>query len=132
MALSIFGLRHCGRRLPRRDHPSAYGQMGRCLSPCLGDLDPNLYRQRLDEALRLFQGEGGLRLLEHVEAQMRTASAERRFERAAWLRRRVSGIPASMSVDATIDLASEAYPTIFTWSFDSISGASGAWCSTPP
>ena len=51
---SLFGLRHCGRRLPRREHPSAYGQMGRCLSPCLGDLDPNLYRRRLDEALRLF------------------------------------------------------------------------------
>jgi len=86
---SIFGLRHCGRRLPRRDHPSAYGQMGRCLSPCLGDLDPNLYRRRLDQALALFQGEGGLALLEHVEAQMRSASAERRFERAAWLRRRL-------------------------------------------
>ncbi len=85
---SIFGLRHCGRRLPRRDHPSAYGQMGRCLSPCLGDLDPNLYRRRLDEALRLFQGDGGARLLEHVEAQMRAAAAEQRFERAAWLRRR--------------------------------------------
>ncbi len=86
---SIFGLRHCGRRLPRREHPSAYGQMGRCLSPCLGDLDPNLYRRRLDEALRLFQGEGGARLLRHVEAQMRAASAEQRFERAAWLRRRL-------------------------------------------
>ena len=45
---SLFGLRHCGRKLPRRAHPSAYGQMGRCLSPCLGDLDPNLYRERLD------------------------------------------------------------------------------------
>jgi DNA polymerase III subunit epsilon len=85
---SIFGLRHCGRRLPRRDHPSAYGQMGRCLSPCLGDLDPNLYRRRLDEALRLFLGDGAGRLLAHVEAQMRAAAAEQRFERAAWLRRR--------------------------------------------
>jgi DNA polymerase-3 subunit epsilon len=87
---SIFGLRHCGRRLPHREYPSAYGQMGRCLSPCLGDLDPNLYRRRLDEALHLFQGEGGgARLLEHVETQMRAASAEQRFERAAWLRRRL-------------------------------------------
>jgi DNA polymerase-3 subunit epsilon len=86
---SIFGLRHCGRRLPRRDHPSAYGQMGRCLSPCLGDLDPNLYRRRLDEALRLFLGDGASRLLEHVESQMRSAAAEQRFERAAWLRRRL-------------------------------------------
>jgi DNA polymerase III subunit epsilon len=86
---SIFGLRHCGRRLPRRDHPSAYGQMGRCLSPCLGDLDPNLYRRRLDEALRLFQSDGGQRLLAHVEGQMRRAAAEQRFERAAWVRRRL-------------------------------------------
>jgi DNA polymerase-3 subunit epsilon len=86
---SIFGLRHCGRKLPRREYPSAYGQMGRCLSPCLGDLDPNLYRRRLDEALRLFLGDGAQRLLDHVEGQMRSAAAEQRFERAAWLRRRL-------------------------------------------
>jgi DNA polymerase III subunit epsilon len=86
---SLFGLRHCGRRLPRRDHPSAYGQMGRCLSPCLGDLDPNLYRRRLDEVLRLFVDTGRERpLLAHVCAQMRAAAAEQRFERAEALRRR--------------------------------------------
>jgi DNA polymerase-3 subunit epsilon len=86
---SLFGLRHCGRRLPRREYPSAYGQMGRCLSPCLGDLDPNLYRRRLDAALRLFLSDGGRALLEHVEGQMRRAAFEQRFERAAWLRRRL-------------------------------------------
>ena len=86
---SLFGLRHCGRRLVRRDHPSAYGQMGRCLSPCLGDLDPNLYRRRLDQALRLFvDGDGRELLLAHVETQMREAAGQRLYERAAWLRRR--------------------------------------------
>ena len=87
---SLFGLRHCARKLPRRYWPSAYGQMGRCLSPCLGDLDPNLYRRRLDEALALFTGEGdgGAALLAHLDAQMRAAAAEQNFERAAWLRRR--------------------------------------------
>src|SRR5215210_1761758 len=87
---SLFGLRHCGRTLPRRDHPSAYGQMGRCLSPCLRDLDPNLYRERLDAALSLFGGEhdGGAALLAHIEHQMLAASEARRYERAAWLRRR--------------------------------------------
>jgi DNA polymerase-3 subunit epsilon len=87
---SLFGLRHCGRRLPRREYPSAYGQMGRCLSPCLGDLDPNLYRRRLDETLRLFMGssDAGARLIAHVEEQMRVAAVEQRFERASWLRRR--------------------------------------------
>ena len=88
---SLFGLRHCGRRLQIREHPSAYGQMGRCLSPCLGDLDPNLYRRRLDEALRLFLGEadGRDRLLAHVRRQMREAAAKQHYERAAWLRRRL-------------------------------------------
>ena len=86
---SLFGLRHCGRRLPRRDHPSAYGQMGRCLSPCLGDLDPNLYRRRLDEVLSLFTTPADNQpLLDHVDAQMRAAARQQRYERAASLRRR--------------------------------------------
>lgn len=88
---SLFGLRHCGRTLKRRPHPSAYGQMGRCLSPCLGDLDPNAYRRRLDAALALFAdpraGEAHP-LLRHVEAEMHAAADARQYERAAWLRRR--------------------------------------------
>ena len=87
---SLFGLRHCGRRLPRREHPSAYGQMGRCLSPCLGDLDPNLYRERLDAALRLFVDgrDGGAALLAHIDAQQSAAVKAQNYERAAWLQRR--------------------------------------------
>jgi DNA polymerase-3 subunit epsilon len=87
---SLFALRHCGRGMKRREWPSAYGQMGRCLSPCLGDLDPNAYRRRLDEALALFtgDGDGGRALLAHLDAEMRAAAAEQRFERAGWLRRR--------------------------------------------
>jgi DNA polymerase-3 subunit epsilon len=93
---SLFGLRHCGRKLRLRQWPSAYGQMGRCLSPCLNDLDPNLYRRRLDEALALFTGEGdgGTALLAHLDEQMRAAAADHRYERAAWLRRRRERIAA--------------------------------------
>jgi DNA polymerase III subunit epsilon len=93
---SLFGLRHCGRTLPRRSHPSAYGQMGRCLSPCLHDLDPNVYRERLDAALALFTsgGDGGAALLARVDAQIREASAARRYERAAWLQRRRTRLEA--------------------------------------
>ena len=93
---SLFGLRHCGRRLPRRQHPSAYGQMGRCLSPCLGDLDPNLYRERLDSALRLFVDgrDGGGALLDHLEGQLRAATQACQYERAAWLARRRARLEA--------------------------------------
>jgi DNA polymerase-3 subunit epsilon len=86
---SLFGLRHCGRTLPKREWPSAYGQMGRCLSPCLQDLDPNAYRGRLDQALALVGGgEAGRGLLLHVERQMHAAAREHAYERATWLRRR--------------------------------------------
>jgi DNA polymerase-3 subunit epsilon len=88
---SLFQLRRCGRRLKLRPHPSVYGQMDRCLSPCLGDLDPNAYRRRLDEALGLFSADGdaGESLLATIEEQMRAASEARRYERAAALHRRL-------------------------------------------
>ena len=86
---SLFGLRHCGRKLVIREHPSLYGQMGRCVSPCLGDLDPNAYRRRLDEALGLFDGaDGPERLLARFDEEMARASSELHYERAAVMRDR--------------------------------------------
>jgi hypothetical protein len=63
--------------------------MGRCCSPCLGDLDPNAYRRQLDAALGIFDGgDGGRRLLAEIDRQMSDAAGERRYERAAALLRR--------------------------------------------
>src|SRR5215212_10610453 len=86
---SMYRLRHCGRKLKLREHPSAYGQMGRCVSPCLGDLDPNAYRRQLDLALGHFEEPGaGEALLEELDRRMREAAVAERFERAAALLRR--------------------------------------------
>jgi DNA polymerase III subunit epsilon len=86
---SMYRLRHCGRTLKVREHPSAYGQMGRCVSPCLGDLDPNAYRRQLDLALGHFEEPGaGEALIEELDRRMREASDAQRFERAATLLRR--------------------------------------------
>jgi DNA polymerase III subunit epsilon len=126
---SLFGLRHCGRRLVRREHRSAYGQMGRCLSPCLGDLDPNLYRRRLDEALRLFTGgsDGGRCLLEHVERQMRAAADQRRYERALWLRRRARRLGAILGrLDGVLE-ATHARPRLAIVRHPAGSGADAFW-----
>jgi DNA polymerase-3 subunit epsilon len=86
---SLYRLRHCGRTLKLREHPSAYGQMGRCVSPCLGDLDPNAYRRQLDLALSHFERPGaGEALIAEIDRRMLDASQEHRYERAAALLRR--------------------------------------------
>ncbi len=86
---SLYRLRHCGRTLELREHPSAYGQMERCVSPCLGDLDPNAYRRQLDEALSFFDAaDGRERLLAEIDARIAAASRDHRYERAAALLRR--------------------------------------------
>ena len=86
---SLYRLRHCGRRLKLREHPSAYGQMGRCVSPCLGDLDPNAYRRQLDQALAHFERPGaGEALIDEIDERMREAAPSARYERAAALLRR--------------------------------------------
>jgi DNA polymerase-3 subunit epsilon len=86
---SMFRLRHCGRSLKRREHPSAYGQMGRCCSPCLGDLDPNAYRRQVEKAMSVFWSpDARADLLMQIDEAMRDASRAQRFERAAALVRR--------------------------------------------
>jgi DNA polymerase-3 subunit epsilon len=86
---SMFRLRHCGRRLHVREHPSAYGQMGRCCSPCLGDLDPNAYRRQVEKALSVFwSADARLALLAELDDQMRAAAKAQLYERAAGLVRR--------------------------------------------
>ncbi|HET8819957.1 MAG TPA: exonuclease domain-containing protein [Thermoleophilaceae bacterium] len=86
---SLYRLRHCGRTLKVREHPSAYGQMGRCVSPCLGDLDPNAYRRQLDLALGHFEKPGaGEALIEELDRRMVEAAQDQLYERAAALLRR--------------------------------------------
>jgi DNA polymerase-3 subunit epsilon len=86
---SLYRLRHCGRKLKVREHPSAYGQMGRCVSPCLGDLDPNAYRRQLDLALGHFEEPGaGAALIEELDRRMVEAAQDQLYERAAALLRR--------------------------------------------
>jgi DNA polymerase-3 subunit epsilon len=63
--------------------------MGRCVSPCLGDLDPNAYRRQVDLALSHFDRPGaGEALIAEIDRRMLEASQERRYERAAALLRR--------------------------------------------
>src|SRR4051812_22293757 len=140
---SLFALRHCGRALPRRDSPSAYGQMSRCLSPCLRGLDPNAYRRRLDEALAPFggHGDGGEALIAKIEEQMADAAATQRYERAAVLlrrRERLAGLVERLSglleaTHARSRLVLAKHPAKPHWdAFWIVAGLVADWGPLPP
>jgi DNA polymerase-3 subunit epsilon len=102
--------------------------MGRCLSPCLGDLDPNLYRRRLDEVLRLFVDEPERQpLLEHVRRQMRAAAAAQRFERAEALRRRARRLAIVLERLGGVLEATHARPRLILASHPVGPGLEGFW-----
>ena len=117
--------------------------MGRCLSPCLGDLDPNLYRRRLEEALRPFSGDGdgGAGLLDWIDEQMRAASDERRYERAAVLLRRRERLEALLgrlsglleAAHARSRLVLARHPSKERWdAFWIVAGRVADWGELPP
>jgi len=77
----------CLRRSPNGAKCS-YGQMGRCLSPCDGSVSMDAYRVAVAEAAEFAAGRRAGRA-EELRRQMRRASADLQFERAAALKARL-------------------------------------------
>ena len=140
---SLFRLRHCGRSMKRRDHPSIYGQMGRCCSPCLGDLDPNAYRRQVDAALALFDGSETAEelLLSDLDRRIAQASGSRHYESAAALSRRrerlaelldrLGGVLRAVHADPRLVLAPHPTKKRFD-AFWIIGGRVADWGPVPP
>jgi len=74
----------CLRRSPDASR-CAYGQMGKCLSPCDGTISMDDYRSAVAEASRYAAGQRR-QVREALAERMRRASAELAFERAARLK----------------------------------------------
>ncbi len=140
---SLFRLRHCGRTMKRREHPSVYGQMGRCCSPCLGDLDPNAYRHQVDRAMALFDGSEAAEdlLLSELDRRIAEASADRHYEAAAALLRRrerlagvlsrLGGMLRALHADPRLIVAAHPVKDRFD-AFWIVGGRVADWGALPP
>jgi len=81
-----FKLRKCRTKdFKTRTRPCLHCQMDGCLAPCCLDVDPQTYREQVDEAVMFLRGRTG-DLVAKIKRQMDTAARAQEFEKAARLR----------------------------------------------
>jgi DNA polymerase-3 subunit epsilon len=87
-----FPIRRCTKAMRRttRFSPCALAEMGRCLAPCDGRVDPERYGESVRSLISSLTKPGGL--LGALEARMRDLAAEERFEEASLSRDRLSAL----------------------------------------
>lgn len=77
--------------------------IGKCMAPCLG-ADPDEYHEMVTELCMFLEGKRG-EILNRLEKQMKTASEEMRFERAAALRDRIKIIKGMLEDQKAVSIS---------------------------
>ena len=86
-----FKIRRCGGPLPKRDRPCIDHEIGRCDAPCVGSIGRAEYGMLVESAAHLLAGDVRA-LARELEEEMRHASSEKQFEKAASLRDEVAAL----------------------------------------
>ena len=87
----LYPVRHC-RTFHKRETPCLYYHMKQCKAPCCGKIDKEEYNSYIEEITSLLSGQTDS-AIEKMTAEMKAASANLDFEKAARLR---DGIKALM------------------------------------
>ena len=83
---SLFPLRNCkGSKLKKRDRPCLNRQIGKCLAPCAGNANRELYLEHVGKIIMLLEGRNR-DLVTTLKQQMQVASKTLDFEKAATIR----------------------------------------------
>jgi len=87
-----FPLRTCSpQSFRRRKRPCLNHQMGRCLAPCTGEVDPEEYNELVGQVKMILSGKGKP-LLDEIKRRMNEASENMNFEDAAVYRDRLQAV----------------------------------------
>ena len=104
----LFPLRKRGTVFKERDQPCLNFHIGRCAAPCVGNIDPEEYQQRVAAVRKLLTGKSA-DLLRELRARMEREAVALRFEKAAALRDQIRAISEVTDSDQNVvDFSREA------------------------
>lgn len=79
-----FKIRQC-KSFKYKDRPCLNYHIKKCLAPCMGYVSKEEYRKQIDEIIELLEGRTE-KILRDIEKQMKEASLNQEYEKAAYLR----------------------------------------------
>lgn len=91
---NIFMIPHCSKKFPRdigKTRPCLYHAMGRCSAVCTGQVRQSEYKKLYKDIAQFLEGKDES-LIKQLEEQMREASQNLEFERAALIRDRIESL----------------------------------------
>jgi excinuclease ABC subunit C len=105
LLLRVFPVRTCSNGVFRRagqiGRPCLLGYIGKCSAPCVGRVDAAEHRRIAEDFCAFMSGQTE-RFTRRLEAQMRSASNEQDYERAARLRDDVGALRRAMEKNAVV------------------------------
>ena len=104
----LFPLRKRGTVFKEREQPCLNFHIGRCAAPCVGNIEPEEYQQRVAAVRKLLTGKSA-DLLRELRARMQREATALRFEKAAALRDQIRAISEVTDSDQNVvDFSREA------------------------
>ncbi|HVQ88412.1 MAG TPA: excinuclease ABC subunit UvrC, partial [Actinomycetes bacterium] len=103
--LRVFPIRSCKpgvfRRAKQSDRPCLLGYIGKCSAPCVGRVTPEEHRALVDDLCSFLAGDTQ-RYIKRIEREMKAASAEQDYERAARLRDDLKALERALERNAIV------------------------------
>ncbi len=105
LLLRVFPMRSCRpgvfKNHKQLGRPCLLGYIGKCSAPCVGRVSPEEHREIVDDFCQFMAGQA-TPMIRRMERQMRSASDELEFERAARLRDDIGAMQRAMEQNAVV------------------------------
>jgi excinuclease ABC subunit C len=101
----VFGVRTCRdgvfKRAAQLGRPCLLGYIDKCSAPCVGRIDEDAYRERVDDMCKFLAG-NTRPFIKQLESAMQEAAARQEYEEAARVRDRLGALRRAMERNAVV------------------------------